>query len=301
MLRNWRHWALASVSGAVTALSIVGSANTAEAQYLVGNNPGCCGNAGDLIKPRFKPGSILPPRPWFPSFHSHAHPHYYGPSMHGHGTFWGGPMPDPGFGGFAPQFGGFPAQGGCCGDGGMQPFDGGMQHFHEGAHFENAPYTPTLPMTPQQPGMVPHPQYPGQFYSEPQFPGPQYPGAQYPGMYPGMPPLHGEGGYPPATGEPTPIRAQPVNPTPAPSDSFRPRTPESGPQPAPRTPSAAPSGTDGTSRKFELPGNIEFTNEVIPLPHDARRPGVPTSSTGRFHPVPGAARAWYATSETVLR
>ncbi len=273
------------------AAVLLGSTATGFAQY--GLEPGCCGgNVSELAVPTLRPGSILPPRPWFPRFHAHVHPEYYGPApSYGPGPYWGGgPVVDDGFlqGGFpgysayppsdmapygAEGFGGLPT-GGCCGDngGGMMPA-------------ESPTYRPTVP----NPTPLPS----------------------------------GDGPIPLPSMDHPPVRATPSWPDSGPVDSFRPRSPApasaapgspapAAPTPASPTPAATPEPIrpraaepavpppSESSSAIELPGGIEFTDEVVPLPQDARRPTY-RSASGRFQPVPGAARVWYATSPTVAR
>lgn len=249
------------------------SASSAEAQLLRPYDPGCCGNAADLINPPLFHRSTLPPRPWLhPHWGHHGKKHRHwapaDPYRYG-GPLMDSPYGEPGFAGYPPtdQWESFGMGGeGCC---------GGAETFY-------APQGEIAPV-PHAPTPLP------------------------PAGVPVLPPDDRWGPRPDNAASPTPLRAQPVHPAAPPAARPIPDTtgpavpmpvlPRSGNPPA--TPSA-PSGATGLQfDKILLPEIEELPDASVPIPREAR--GNRAIPAGMFRPVPGAARVWYATQDGVLR
>ena len=269
----------------------------------------------------------LPPRPWFPRLDALFHPERYGGFGYAGPAYYGDSYGL--HGSFGPQTG-FMAPGGCCGSEGLAG-SGVMGSGYLGSESYGPEYGTQGPVDPAM-------MAPDGFGPAPG--GPQPSGVYRPSMPGASPtPIQSTPGsdIPIPSLEHEPVRATPSWPrqpptSSPPTDSFRPRPPsrsvapsdtpaDSSPAvPMPNEPSPSSflpptresepvrprsepiSPTSGAAEKIELPGGVEFTNEVVPLPQEsARRSNIHPAAAGRFRPVPSSARAWYATSQAVTR
>lgn len=260
--------------GLVLAAGCLGwAASSAEAQLIRPYDPGCCGNAADLINPPLFHPSTLPPRPWL---HGKKHRQWAPADPYGYGSpIMMSPYVGPEFAGYPPTDGwdafGMGGEACCGGEAGAEMF------YAPQGEFAPTPHVPTpLPPT---------------------------------GL-PGLPLDDRWGPRPDGATSPTPLRAQPVPPSSPPAAMPTPDTtvpmpvlPRSGNPPA-ATPSApaptAPGGATGLQfDKILLPEIEELPDASVPIPREAR--GNRAIPAGMFRPVPGAARVQYATQDGVLR